>query len=206
MPMLTRRRALMLGTGVAVALSPLAAAPARAANDTAEVIKAFLAGKEPVAGKLTVDLPEIAENGNTVPLAFTVDSPMTEASHVTEVVVLAEANPTSSIAKFRFTPSAGKVDVSLRVRLAATQWVHVLARTSDGAVYMEKKSVKVTIAGSGGCSAREGTTRDGSRRGRVDGTATRPVGRKPALAPALGGLIIGGVFGAVVQPAPSGRR
>lgn len=148
---INRRQALALGAGAAVLLAlPSMVTPAFAANDTAEVVKAFLGGKEPQKGKLTVDLPEIAENGNTVPLAFSVDNPMTEASHVTEVVVLAEANPTSSIAKFRFTPSSGKVDVTLRVRLAATQNVVVLAKTNDGAVYMEKKMVKVTIAGCGG--------------------------------------------------------
>ncbi len=146
-----RRQALVTAAGAAVlAAVSFAVAPALAANDTAEVVKAFLAGKEPAKGKLTVELPEIADNGNTVPLAFTVDSPMTEASHVTEVVVLGEANPTSNIAKFRFTPSSGKVDITLRVRLSATQNVFVLAKTNDGAVYMEKKLVKVTIAGCGG--------------------------------------------------------
>lgn len=150
MTILDRRQALAFGAGLALfAALPLGSGPALAANDTAEVAKAFLAGREPVKGKLTVDLPEIAENGATVPFAATVDSPMTEASHVTEILVLGEENPTSLIARFHLTPSSGKAEVSLRVRLAATQNVWVLATTNTGEIYLEKKQVKVTIGGCG---------------------------------------------------------
>ncbi len=150
MTSIDRRRALTLGAGLAIlAAAPFSVGSALAANDTAEVAKAFLGGKEPIKGKLTVDLPEIAENGATVPLVASVDSPMTEASHVTEILVLAEANPTANVVRFRFTPASGKADVSLRIRLSATQNVWVLAKTNTGEVYLEKKMVKVTIAGCG---------------------------------------------------------
>jgi len=150
MTTIDRRRALALGTGLALLAGlPLAALPAFAANDTAEVAKAFLAGKEPGKGKLAVELPEIAENGATVPITVVVESPMTEASHVTDILVLAEENPTANIVHFHFTPSSGKAEVSLRVRLAATQSVWVLAKTNTGEVYLEKKQVKVTIGGCG---------------------------------------------------------
>jgi sulfur-oxidizing protein SoxY len=149
---LNRREALMLAGGaVALALTPspsFAQAPASAA--AAEAIKKFTGGAEPTAGKITLDLPEIAENGNTVPLGVLVDSPMTAQSHVSEIVVLAEGNPNSAVVRFGLTPASGKAEISVRIRLAATQNVVVLARTSDGAVYMEKKSVKVTVAGCGG--------------------------------------------------------
>ena len=146
-----RRRTLALGAGLAIlAAVPFTGGAALAANDTADVAKAFLGGKDPIKGKLTVDLPEVAENGATVPLVATVDSPMTDASHVTDILVLAEANPTANVVRFRFTPASGKADVSLRIRLAATQNVWVLAKTNTGDVYMEKKMVKVTIAGCGG--------------------------------------------------------
>ena len=88
-----RREALMLAGGaVALALTPsssFAQAPAAAA---AEAIKKFTGGAEPTAGKITLDLPEIAENGNTVPLTVTVDSPMTAQSYVKEVLILAESS------------------------------------------------------------------------------------------------------------------
>ncbi len=146
----TRRQTLTFGAAAFLSGGLLTAAPTFAANDTADVVKAFLAGREPVKGKITLDLPEIAENGNTVPLGVLVDSPMTAQSHVSEIVVLAEGNPNSAVVRFGLTPASGKAEISVRIRLAATQNVVVLARTSDGAVYMEKKSVKVTVAGCGG--------------------------------------------------------
>jgi len=151
MSVMHRRDVLKAGAaGLAAVALPFAGSPALAANDSAQVIAAFTGGKEPVAGKIALDLPEIAENGNTVPLTLMVDSPMTDASHVTEVVVLAEANPNSGVAKLTFSPLAGKAEASIRIRLAATQNIVVLAKTSDGAVYMDKKLIKVTIGGCGG--------------------------------------------------------
>lgn len=150
MTTIDRRQALALATGLAMLTGlPLGIGSALAANDTAEVAKAFLGGKEPIRGKMTVDLPEIAENGATVPFSVVVDSPMTEASHVTEILVLGEENPTSNIVRFRLTPAAGKAEISLRIRLAATQHVWVLAKTNTGEVHLEKKQVKVTIGGCG---------------------------------------------------------
>jgi sulfur-oxidizing protein SoxY len=151
MSTIDRRRLLKSGAaGLLLAAAPTGVVPALAANDTAEAIAAFTGGKTPTAGKIALDLPEIAENGNTVPLTLAVDSPMTAESHVTEVLVLAEANPNAGVAKFTFTPLAGKAEAAIRIRLAATQNVIVLAKTSDGGVLMDKKLVKVTIGGCGG--------------------------------------------------------
>jgi len=68
---------------------------AHAANNAQDLIKAFTGGKQAAEGKVTLDLPEIAENGNTVPMTVTVESPMTEQSHVTEVLIVANENPRS---------------------------------------------------------------------------------------------------------------
>ena len=54
-------------------------APAYAANNLDEMIKKFTGGATPAEGKVKLDLPEIAENGNTVPITVSVDSPMTDA-------------------------------------------------------------------------------------------------------------------------------
>src|SRR5436190_21337037 len=80
---ISRRQALAASAG-AVAIVTLGIAPARAANNAQDLIKAFTGGKAATEGKVKLDLPEIAENGNTVPMTVTVESPMTEASHVTE--------------------------------------------------------------------------------------------------------------------------
>jgi sulfur-oxidizing protein SoxY len=144
-----RRQALALGAG-AVSVATFGVAPAQAKNDADEAIKKFTGGKTPVEGKVKLDLPEIAENGNTVPMTVTVDSPMTEQSHVTEVLVVANENPRSGVVIFHFTPASGVAEANTRIRLAATQDVIAVAKMNDGSVFMASKQVKVTIGGCGG--------------------------------------------------------
>lgn len=101
-------------------------------------------------GKINIDLPEIAENGNTVPYSVTVDSPMTDADHVKAIHVLSTGNPSPTIASYRFSPAAGKAAVSSRMRLAKTQDIVSIAELSNGKFLMGKRTVKVTIGGCGG--------------------------------------------------------
>ena len=144
-----RRQALALGAGAMGAVA-LGAPRALAKNDSEETIKKFTGGKTPVQGKIKLDLPEIAENGNTVPMTVTVESPMTEQSHVTDVLVLASENPRSGVATFHFSPASGVAEANTRIRLASTQDVIAVAKMNDGSFYMASKQVKVTIGGCGG--------------------------------------------------------
>src|SRR5579871_3900722 len=102
---LNRREALNAGAG-AIALSlGLAGDPARALNDYADQIKAFTGGKTPVEGRVKLELPELAENGNTVPLAVSV-SGVTGDVHVQEILVVAPANPNARVIRFRFSEAS----------------------------------------------------------------------------------------------------
>jgi sulfur-oxidizing protein SoxY len=138
--------ALAVGAGMGVCTSPAYAAK----NDAEEMIKKFAGGKEPAKGKVKLDLPQIAENGNTVPMTVSVESPMTEQSYVSEVMVVADANPRAAVITFRFTPAGGVAEANTRIRLAETQNVIALAKMNDGSVYMTSQEVKVTIGGCGG--------------------------------------------------------
>jgi sulfur-oxidizing protein SoxY len=148
---ITRRQ--MLATGAAV-LSAAAlgqsVTPAFAANDIDELMKKFTDGKTPVEGKVKLDLPEIAENGNTVPITVSVESPMTEQSYVKDVIVLADGNPRAGVATFHFSPASGIAEANTRIRLANTQNIVAIARMNDGSLYSATKQVKVTIGGCGG--------------------------------------------------------
>jgi len=144
-----RREMLALGAGMAGVVS-FGAPQALAKNDSEEVIKKFTGGKTPTQGKIKLDLPEIAENGNTVPMTVTVESPMTAQSHVTDVLVLASENPRSGVATFHFTPASGVAEANTRIRLASTQDVIAVAKMNDGSFFMASKQVKVTIGGCGG--------------------------------------------------------
>ena len=145
----SRREVLAAGAGLAGAVL-LGASAARAKNDSDEAIRKFTGGKTPAEGKVKLDMPEIAENGNTVPMTVTVESPMTEASHVTDVLVVANENPRSGVVTFHFSPASGVAEANTRIRLAATQDVIAVAKMNDGSVFMASKQVKVTIGGCGG--------------------------------------------------------
>lgn len=144
-----RRKVLALGAGMAGVVA-FGTPQALAKNDSDEVIKKFTGGKTPAQGKIKLDLPEIAENGNTVPMTVTVESPMTEQSHVTDVLVLASENPRSGVATFHFSPASGVAEANTRIRLASTQDVIAVAKMNDGSFFMASKQVKVTIGGCGG--------------------------------------------------------
>lgn len=145
----SRRQVLMTGAvGAAVALVP-ALAFAAPAQVEAEIKKLFT-GKEIGEGKIKLDLPSIAENGLVVPLAFEVESPMSEKEHVKHIHFFAEGNPNPLVAAFHFTPMIPKAAGQIRIRLAQTQNIVAVAEMSDGKVYMTKKEVKVTIGGCGG--------------------------------------------------------
>ena len=148
---MNRRQALGFGAAAAAfAVTGFRAMPASASAEDAEKMVMEFAGKAPESGKISLNAPEIAENGNTVPITVSVESPMTAQSYVQEVLVLAEQNPAPGVATLHFTPLSGKAEAALRIRLAKTQNVIAVAKMSDGGVFMEKKVVKVTIGGCGG--------------------------------------------------------
>ena len=126
--------------------SPVDAAPQDAANLLAE----FTADITPDSGSLTFTAPELAENGNIVPVAVSVDSPMTEDDYVESVMIVAEENPNPEVITFHFTPQSGIAYASTRMRLAKTQNVIAVAKTSNGSVFIDTRHIEVII---GGCGA-----------------------------------------------------
>jgi sulfur-oxidizing protein SoxY len=146
---LNRREALAAGAGALAAGAGLAG-PARAANDYADQIRAFTGGRTPVEGRMKLELPELAENGNTVPLSVAVDLPPAGGGvHVQEILVVAPANPNARVIRFRFSP-ASVPEASTRIRLAETQDVIAVAKLSDGTFLSAARQIKVTIGGCGG--------------------------------------------------------
>jgi sulfur-oxidizing protein SoxY len=143
------RREFSLAAAAAMSL-PLQTLAQEQAPAWEQVVKAVLGDAKPTEGKLTLDMPEIAENGNTVPFSVRADSPMTEKDFVKAVHIISTGNPQPGVATFRFTPQSGKAMVSSRMRLGKTQDVIAIAELSDGKFLMAKRAVKVTIGGCGG--------------------------------------------------------
>ncbi|MBL3702857.1 thiosulfate oxidation carrier protein SoxY [Sulfitobacter sp. BDSS02] len=136
----SRRETLALGAGAA-ALSML---PLRGFAATAdEMIAEFTGGADLAQDGVTLTAPEIAENGNTVPIDFS-------APGASEIRVYATGNPTPPVAAFAFGPLAGSRAASTRIRLAETQNVVAVAKLEDGSFAQSTKLIKVTIGGCGG--------------------------------------------------------
>jgi sulfur-oxidizing protein SoxY len=75
---------------------------------------------------------------------------MTADDYVSEILVVSEGNPNPGVVTFHFSPLSGKAEASTRIRLAATQNIIVVAKTSKGEFFTAQKQVKVTIGGCGG--------------------------------------------------------
>jgi sulfur-oxidizing protein SoxY len=91
-------------------------------------------------------VPSIVENGNTVPVTVSVDSPMTETDHVESIHLFNEKNPQPFIAAFHIGPRAGKARVSTRIRIADSQRLVAVARMKDGTFWSDTADVIVTLA------------------------------------------------------------
>ena len=136
--------ALIGGTGMSLllAIKPTWATPAMMRAAIRKVI-----GEAPLRkGKVRLDLPPLIENGNTVPMTVSVDSPMTEADYVKAIHVFNEKNPQPNVLSIRLGPRAGKAAISSRIRLADSQTVTAIAEMSDGSFWSDEVEVIVTLA------------------------------------------------------------
>ena len=151
---LSRREALLLAAGATMVAAGGVVLNSTAAHADAkmvdEAVMKLIGDTKLVDGKITLDLPQIAENGNTVPIGVAVDSPMTADNYVKAVHLFADGNPTPGVASLYFTPMSGKAQASSRMRMAGTQNVIAVAEMSDGKVFRASQEVKVTIGGCGG--------------------------------------------------------
>ncbi len=148
-----RRDALATIGGGAVALlgAGILAGPAMATPASADAALNKLTGGKPAkSGRVRIKMPPIAENGNTVPMTVSVDSPMTDGDYVKSVHVVADGNPNPNVASFHFSPASGKARITTRIRMIKTQNIIAVAEMSDGTLYRTVRNVKVTIGGCGG--------------------------------------------------------
>jgi len=137
--MITRRNFLLLAGGAAS--SAAVAKPA----DVRDAI-ARLAGGAPVAkGRVHLEVPALIENGNAVPLAVSVDSPMTASDHVRAIHVFAPRNPLPNVISVYPGRRAGRARFATRVRVADSQTLVAVAQLSDGSVWSDSADVVVTL-------------------------------------------------------------
>jgi sulfur-oxidizing protein SoxY len=140
---LSRRGA--LGAGGA-ALVALIVRPALATTQTMQAaIGEFTGGAVVKPGRVTMDIPPLVENGNSVPLTITVDSPMTEADFVRTIAVFNERNPQPNVGTFHLNARSGRAFVATRIRLGDSQTITAIAQMSDGSLWSGTAELVVTL-------------------------------------------------------------
>jgi sulfur-oxidizing protein SoxY len=137
------RRDLLVSAVAGLAL----ARPAGATPDgVAKAIREVVGERELQHGRVKLDLPPIAENGNAVPVSVTIESAMTEDDHVSSIHLFAEGNPLPNVAHFHLGRRAGRPFVATRMRLATSQKVIAVAILGDGSCWTDDAEIVVTLA------------------------------------------------------------
>ena len=131
-----------IGLGSLIAVEPSQATPAA----MQAAIRKVVGTARITPGRVTLDLPPLVENGNTVPMSVSVESAMTAADHVRAIHVFNEKNPQPDVVSFHLGPRAGRASVATRIRLADTQTVIAIAELSDGSFWSASAAVVVTLA------------------------------------------------------------
>jgi sulfur-oxidizing protein SoxY len=164
------RRSFVAGASAAAAIATFLGSPSRALAETGfdaeaagnppaaaqsysqafhDALAKVLGEAKPAEAGLTLELPELAENGNTVPYKLAIDSPMTDTDYIKAMHLLSTANPQAVVGSFYLVPASGKAQVAGRMRLARTQDVVAVAERSNGEFAIATRRVEVTIGGCG---------------------------------------------------------
>jgi sulfur-oxidizing protein SoxY len=124
----------------AVGLAPLFASHATE-DEALAAMRAIMGSATPRAGKVSLELPPLVENGNLVSIKVSVESTMTQADHL-----IAEGNPLPNVVSFFLGPRAGRAEIGTRIRLANSQRVWAIAEMSDGSFWRGFAETLVTLA------------------------------------------------------------
>ena len=148
MPSAMSRRRLLAASGAALVLlnvRPVNATP----ESLAAALKHAYGNRRIMPGRVKIDIAQIAENGNVVPITIAVDSPMSVDDHVKQIHLFSEHNPLPNIVEFELGPHNGKARVSTRIRLAKSQTVLAVATLNDDTLWSAQAIVEVTVSGCG---------------------------------------------------------
>ena len=141
-----RRRTFLAGLGGAIALPALPRTAWAQVTQLDPHVWAITKGAPVLKGRVQLELPQLADNGNSVAMRVSVQSPMTAEDHVKGIHLFSDRNPVTRMASFYLGPRAGKAQVSSRVRLAGSQRVTAVAQLSDGSFWSDTAEVIVTLS------------------------------------------------------------
>ena len=107
-----------------------------------EVVKLLGGGATEKSAAVTLNAPDIAENGAVVPVG------VSTTLKAEQIAILVEKNPNALAAQFSLSDGAEPF-VSTRVKMGQSSNVHAVVK-ADGKWYVATREVKVTLGGCGG--------------------------------------------------------
>ena len=115
-------------------------------DSLAAAVRKYTGDAKTTEGRVKLDIAPLVDNGNSVPIEVSVESPMTATDHVVAIAVFNEKNPQRDIVEFMLGPRAGRAHVATRIRLATTQKLVAVAKMQDGTCWTHTVDVLVTLA------------------------------------------------------------
>jgi sulfur-oxidizing protein SoxY len=109
-----------------------------------DAVRALGGGALTESKDVTVQGPDIAENGAVVPIGAT-----TTLAGIKQLALLVEKNPNTLVAVFNVNDSV-EPNFSTRAKMGQSSDVYAVAIANDGKAYFAKKEIKVTLGGCGG--------------------------------------------------------
>ncbi len=144
-PVHASRRAFVAGGG-SLLLAVALVRPAQASLESmTKAVAEFTGGRPAQPGGITIEIPALVENGNSVPLTVRAASPMTASDFVRRIGVFNQLNPQPYVATFFFSPRSGRAQVSTRIRLGDSQTIMAVAEMSDGSFRSASADLVVTL-------------------------------------------------------------
>ena len=139
-----RRRALgaLLAGASLLVVRPATATP----DELAVALRETFGDRAIQRGRVKIEVPRLAENGNVVPTVVSVESPMTEQDYVRSIHLFAEKNHLPRILEVRLGPHNGRAVVTSRIRMATSQQVIAVAEMSDGTLWSAAADIEVTVS------------------------------------------------------------
>ncbi len=124
-------------------MNPAPGTDARIINTPQGALQSILGGATMRRGRVHLALPATADNGHSVALAVSVESPMTAVDHVLRIDLVSEKNPVPHVATFFVGVDAGRAEVETRIRLNGTQRMTAIAQLSDGSFWFDTADIVV---------------------------------------------------------------
>lgn len=148
--MIGRRKLLLGGVGgLGAATLTLVPRPLLADEPALQsVLNGIRGGRLIQPGRVALELPALADNGNSVGLKVSIDpdAESTNQNPATDLWILSPRNPEAVIAHFRFGPLADTSAIETRIRLSGSQEVLAVARLADDSLWSAGAEVLVSVS------------------------------------------------------------